>query len=236
MESRNSPSTANRYFSLIRAIINLAIKKNKYHGINPCTAVERGQENPSRLRYLLEKDIQLIIDTSKDKVREVIACALMTGMRKSEILRIEWPNVDLYADTIHLLMSKSGKPREIPILPALKQLLLSMGPKEFGKVFDITSAALRYGFEKVIKKTGIKDFHFHDLRHTFASHYMMRGGIITDLQHILGHANLAMTLKYAHLSPHHMRKAIQVMDGFVLLTIPQQDTLLLTKEKTSTNI
>jgi integrase len=71
-----------------------------------------------------------------------------------------------------------------------------------------------------LKKAGIEDFRFHDLRHTFASHFVMRGGSIKDLQEILGHKSLTMTMRYAHLSQEHKKKAVNLLNG---LTAPKNE-------------
>jgi site-specific recombinase XerD len=64
-----------------------------------------------------------------------------------------------------------------------------------------------------LKRAGIKGFRFHDLRHTFASHFVMRGGSLKTLQAILGHADYKMTLRYSHLSPAHLRADMERMEG-----------------------
>jgi integrase len=71
-----------------------------------------------------------------------------------------------------------------------------------------------------LKKAGISDVTFHDLRHTFASHFIMRGGRLKELQEILGHKNISMTMRYAHLSQEHKMKAVKLLDG---LTTPTKN-------------
>ena len=68
------------------------------------------------------------------------------------------------------------------------------------------AGGIRKAFESAVQAAGVDDFHFHDTRHHFASWYVMRGGTIPSLQQILGHATLAMTMRYAHLSPKHLRE------------------------------
>ena len=76
-----------------------------------------------------------------------------------------------------------------------------------------TWAQVRIAFETALDRAGIKDFRFHDLRHTFASHFVMRGGSLQDLRKILGHADFKMTLHYAHLSTKHLRAPMERMEG-----------------------
>ena len=77
-----------------------------------------------------------------------------------------------------------------------------------GKPFKDVSRS----FNTALKKAGIKDFHFHDLRHTFASWLVMRGASIKEVQELLGHSDIDMTMRYAHLSEDHKKKAMQLLD------------------------
>lgn len=72
---------------------------------------------------------------------------------------------------------------------------------------------IRKSFNSALRRAGIKDFHFHDLRHTFASQLVMEGVDLATLRELLGHKNLTMTLRYSHLSPNHKAKAVQVLEG-----------------------
>jgi len=72
-------------------------------------------------------------------------------------------------------------------------------------------------FKNALDKAGIEDFRFKDLRHTFASHVLMRGGTLKDVQELLGHKNMSMTMRYAHLSQEHKNKAVNLLNG---LTAP----------------
>ena len=72
---------------------------------------------------------------------------------------------------------------------------------------------MRTAFALALKRAGIKDFRFHDLRHTATSHLVMRGATLTDVKEILGHSDMKTTLRYAHLSPAHLRTAVDRLDG-----------------------
>ena len=73
-------------------------------------------------------------------------------------------------------------------------------------------ASIRTSFENAVAAVKVENFHFHDLRHTFASRYVMRGGSLPALQQILGHATLQMTMRYSHLSPKHLRNEMEKTD------------------------
>lgn len=211
----SSSSTANRHYSVFRAIINKALKLRIYEGPNPCNGVVRQRENPPREEYLTLEQIGILIKAASPRIRPLLAFAIMTGMRRGEILNVNWQDIDFNADIIHIYKSKSGKGRKVPVLPELKEILLKIKSKSAGKVFQITVPTLRREFSKALRKAGIAGIRFHDLRHTFASHFMMNGGNISYLKDILGHSSTELTTRYAHLSPHILKQAINAVANIV---------------------
>jgi site-specific recombinase XerD len=81
------------------------------------------------------------------------------------------------------------------------------------RVFPVAARSVRQAFEKVIKKTGIKDFRFHDLRHTFATRLVQRGVDLYKVKELLGHKSIQMTMWYAHHYPESLRSSVEVLDG-----------------------
>jgi hypothetical protein len=141
-------------------------------------------------------------------------------MRRGEILGLEWDRVDLATARITLYRTKSGKPRGIPINTAVYDALIALAPDpthRVGRLFKKANGAgwerIRTAFELALRRAKILDFRFHDLRHTFASHAVMRGVSLAELKELLGHSTLTMTLRYAHLSPTHLRGAVARLDG-----------------------
>jgi integrase len=140
----------------------------------------------------------------------IVQIAMETGLRKGELLGLTWERLDLSRGVIRLEGrahgesggTKSGKRREVPMRQVVYDLLAALPEPVPGG--SGASRNIRTAFESAVKAAG----HFHDLRHHFASWYIMRGGSLPSLQQILGHADLKMTLRYAHLAPEHLRSEI----------------------------
>jgi integrase len=177
-----------------------------------------------RRRYLDETEIGHLLtacgESRNPYLTAISTLALHTGMRKAEILGLEWAGVDLSTSRLTLYRTKSGKPRGIPINRAVYDALVALEPEQArrqGLVFARRNGAawgqIRSAFAKALERAGIKGFRFHDLRHTAASHLVMRGASLKDVQELLGHSDLKMTQRYAHLSPAHLRGAVDRLDG-----------------------
>ena len=202
--NRTSTANATRHFAIICSIFNKALSWGDFYGRNPCSGVKKGRQAVNRLRYLSIDEIKALLECAPPRLYPVLICALMTGMRRGEILNLRWEHLDLERRIIYILQSKSGRPREIPMANRLKEEFLSLGPKGTGIIFDLPVIMLRRFFAKTLKEANILDFRFHDLRHTFASHYIMKTHDLPALQNILGHSTPAMTMRYAHLSSGHL--------------------------------
>ncbi|MBI4423557.1 MAG: site-specific integrase [Elusimicrobia bacterium] len=212
---RTSVANANRYLTLVRSIFNKGRRWGDYHGDNPCSAVQRGREAHHRLRYLSRDEIESLLSHAHPRLYPVLVCALLTGMRRGEILDLDWENVSLDRDTIYILESKSGKPRELPIPGKLHEMLVRLGPRRSGPVFDLPVIMLRRFFDRAVRASRLPAFRFHDLRHTFASHFIMRTNDLPALQALLGHASPTMTQRYAHLSRGHLASEIAAFEAAI---------------------
>jgi integrase len=145
-----------------------------------------------------------------------VLVALKTGMRQAEILNLKWGNIDFNANQIVLKKTKSGKIRYIPIHPDVSAVLQGLpGGREY-VFFDDSEARSWHGkrrvdFEAALDQAGIRDFRFHDLRHTFASELVMKGADIKTVSELLGHSTTRMTERYSHLSASHKGLAINLL-------------------------
>ena len=171
-----------------------------------------------RLRYLSDDEIERLINPCSKELRPIVITALNTGMRKSEILHLTWDRVDLKNRIILLDKTKNGDRREIPINQTLYDALSGItrhikcdyvfyNPETLKPFYDIKKS-----FSGALKKAHIIDFHFHDLRHTFASRLVMAGVDLATIQKLLGHKTINMTLRYAHLSNVHLKDAVNILD------------------------
>jgi integrase len=172
-----------------------------------------------RLRYLSKEECFLLINACAKHLKPIVLTALLTGMRKSEILNLTWQQVDLKHGYILLDKTKNNDRREIPISKELKKLLFSI-PRdpEIPYVFYNPKTKKPYTniqktFKNACKKAGIKDFHFHDLRHTFASHLVMNNTGLAVVKELLGHKDIKMTMRYSHLSPEYKVRAISNLEN-----------------------
>ena len=179
----------------------------------------KGLREDKRLRYLTVEECEALINACSVLLRPIVITAMNTGMRKGELLALKWSNVDLANGLILLDRTKNGERREIPINTTVRNVL-TMLPRRLdgGPVFcnPITGKPVRdvdRAFVAACKGAKITDFHFHDMRHTFASHLVMAGVDLTTVKELLGHKDIKMSLRYAHLAPAHRARAVDILDN-----------------------
>jgi len=212
-----SPATVNRELSGLRNMYNRAIEWGMALK-NPVKRVKFFREDKGRLNSLEKEEIKRLYDACPAYLRPVVALAVSTGMRRGEILGLKWPDVDFRRRIITILRTKGQKKREVPIGLGISRLLLKQkkhpdSPYIFCREDGRPIGSFRKAFDRALKKAGIEDFTFHDLRHTFASHMVMRGVDLPTVKEIMGHASFKTTLRYAHLAQSHKRKAMELFDS-----------------------
>jgi integrase len=185
------------------------------------------KENNKRLRYLMEDEIKKLLDECPKYLSNIVECAVNTGMRKGEILSLKWDQIR--NGFIYLKKTKTNDPRQIPINDDLNALFRNIRKRQhltseyvFNYYVDTKKGEktrllcvndVKTSFNSACRRSGITDFRFHDLRHTFASQLIMRGGTLKDVQELLGHKTMTMTLRYAHLTQEHKQKAVNLLNG-----------------------
>lgn len=220
------PATVNKLTAVLSHMFTKAADWNMIDKTN-IPRVKKIREENRRLRYLSQEECQTLIDAADNHLKPIVITALNTGMRKGEILGLRWDkHVDLKHNRILLDKTKNGERREIPINDTLKGVLQSITRRlDIPYVFYDNATGKPYGdvkkaFATALRRAGITDFHFHDLRHTFASHLVMAGVDITTVSKLLGHKSLKMTLRYSHLSQGHLDNAVKMLDDFLSPKVP----------------
>ena len=212
-------SSANRYVSALSSAFGIAVREFGWLDSNPCSKVRKLTEPRGRTRYLTDDERNRLLAACEDygvhELTIIVTLALNTGARKSEIRWLRWEDVDLQKGTLLFRETKNKMLRAVPLVGRGLPLL-----KEWGKVRRLDTDLVFPGknpkhpilFEKswraVLEAADIKDFRFHDLRHSAASYLVMSGVHIRTVAEILGHKTLGMVQRYSHLSPEHLRSEI----------------------------
>lgn len=213
-----TPATVNRGLALLKVIYTKAIEWGKVE-TSPAKNVKFYRENNARLVYLEKEEIERLIEACAEHLRPIVILALNTGMRREEMLSLKWQDIDFKRDIVYLLNTKSGRKREVPMNSLVKETLIKVHKHPKSPYLFCGKDGSRYGsvkksFLTSLKKAGImRKFRFHDLRHTFASQLVMAGVDLNTVRELLGHRDLKMTLRYAHLSPDHKRRAVELLSN-----------------------
>ena len=224
---RHAP-TVNRYLAVLSHVLSRAVKWGWLEQC-PMASVDRGRENPGRVRFLSDDERETLLKASKASghpdLHAAVVLSLATGARKMEIMGLRWPQVDLMRGHIVFLETKNGSKRGVTVTGAALAIL-----KERAKVRRIDTdlvfpsakkpkpgepwkpVDLRAPWLAALKTAGIEDFRWHDLRHTTASYLAMNGASLAEIAEVLGHKTLAMAQRYSHLSDGHVAGVLERLD------------------------
>lgn len=215
--STTAPGGANRALDVLRQVFNHAVACG-HRSDNPTRRIKPNRR-PRLTRFLSTDEVERLhhaLDAHKGRgsgrqQSEIIRLLLLTGCRKSEIVHLRWSEVD--GDTLHLSDSKTG-PRAV-LLNRKAQEIIGRQQRSGTFVFPaLTDSSQPRSTElslwkKVRRDAGIPDVRLHDLRHTFASHAVMRGVPLPVLARLMGHSGTRMTLRYAHVADREMEAAAE---------------------------
>lgn len=228
-QAGHAPKGINVILGVLMTILNDAVEWQCL-ARNPLFRYKPVKEPELHFEYWTAPEIQQFLNAMvSDELLPLYITALNTGMRRGELCALKWDRVDFVRNQIAVTRNltrfglaettKSGRKRFVPLSAIVRGVLEQLLKEQRGEfVFSdkegnpVDAHHLYRDFQIAQKKAGFaRQIRFHDLRHTFASHFMMNGGNIYDLQKILGHASLEMTQRYAHMSPDHLAKAIEVV-------------------------
>ena len=208
----------NKYLKTLSKMFNLGIAED-YVTDNPVKNVKRLKEPNHKIRYLTKEEQVRLYEHLDGLLRDMVTCALHTGMRRGEIEGLKWSNIDFQYGFIELLETKSGRARKIPMSRTLEELFKSL-PRGSDYVFPSPKTGGRYGnvkkrFHQAVVRAGIEDFRFHDLRHTAATRMVEKGIDLVTIKEILGHSCIETTMRYAHATPERKREAVEVLNSYI---------------------
>lgn len=223
IEKKISLVSINRELACLKHMFNWLRKKPSHRTIfNPVVGVEMFRER-ERMRILSDEEEQQLYDVIEANsfarhLEPILTTALNTGMRKRKILTLRKDKVDFRAGYILVEDTKNGESRTIPmnkiLTQTLKEVIKKNPASEYvfcdkdGKPFG----NVRRSFENAVRKAGLDGLRFHDLRHTFATRLVMKGGDIASVKELLGHKSYRMTFRYSHPTPEHKKRVVGLLD------------------------
>lgn len=214
-----APATKNRYLSFIRSVLNAA--ERHWEWIDKAPAIRLYKEPKRRIRWLEREDALRLIGELPEHWRPLVIFALSTGLRRSNASQLKWADVDIERRVawVHPDEAKSGR----AIGVALNQMAMDVIKGQIGKdevhVFAVKGKPISVdsntAWRNALRRAGIENFRFHDLRHTWASWLVQSGVGLTELQEMGGWESVEMVRRYAHLAPDHLLRHASKLDGML---------------------
>jgi integrase len=219
-----SPSTANRHLALIRTILRRAC--HEWEWIDKVPKIRLYPEPKRRIRWLTPEQVKTLLAELRPHQQDLVMFALSTGLRQSNVLHLEWSQVDLERKTawIHPDQAKARKAIHVPLNSVALAVILRQVGKHPTRVFTFKGKPIAWAntraWREALKRVGIEDFRWHDLRHTWASWLAQQGTPMNVLQELGGWESVEMVRRYAHLSKpqlmEHSELVSNVLDSTIL--------------------
>lgn len=211
-----TPSTVNRYMALVRSILRRACYDWEWIDRVPKVGMMRQAEG--RVRSLTREEFARLLAELPPHLADMARFSVATGLRQANVKRLQWKQISL--ERRHLWVSaeqhKNGKAHAVPLNAAALEVLLSRQADHPSFVFTYEGRPVDQVSTKAwrlaLKRAGIEDFRWHDLRHTFATWHRQVGTPTYELQHLGGWKTAAMVERYAHLSPDRLTEAAARID------------------------
>lgn len=217
-----SAATINRYRAAISAVLTWAERRSPpWIASNPARKTEHRPEPKERVRFLSPDERNALLCEAKRSasgdIYLTVVLSLATGGRQAEVMGLRWPDVDMERAVVIFRDTKNGDTRAVPLPPDVVSLL-----RERRKVVRLDTDLvfpsakdprkpidLRSGFRAIVRRAGIKDFRWHDQRHSAASALADMGASLLDIGAVLGHRSQQTTKRYAHLTESRLRGLIE---------------------------
>jgi len=167
-------------------------------------------ETKMRIRWINKVEFQRLLFELPGHLQAMAEFSINTGLRKTNVTELEWSQVDLQRKVawIHSDQAKGGKPIGIPLNSDAMRVITSQRGKHPTRVFTYKGNPVKWvntkAWRKALKRAGIENFRWHDLRHTWASWHVQNGTQLCILKELGGWSDLKMVMRYAHLAPEHL--------------------------------
>lgn len=236
-----SPASVNRELSLLSSIMEYALELDLIQE-NPVKKIKKLKESPGRERYLNGEELKRLLETCHDLSKrkgvghnpilyEIVLTAILTGLRKGNLQNLKWSQVDLETGNIVIPASehKTRKPLYFPLTPHLQEVLLGLrnsyphSEYVFSKPDGTSYGDWKRSFENACTIAGLKNFHFHDLRHTHATFLNMLGANEYTIRALMGHQTLAASKRYVHTPPELVKEASEKLGEYVKQILRPKD-------------
>lgn len=225
-ERIRSKTTANRYMAAISSCFTVAATEWGWLESSPVDGIKKQAEPQGRVRFLKDDERERLLTSCQASTNPllfpIVVLALSTGMRYGEVMGLTWADVDFTNQRIVLHDTKNGERRAVHLAGKALGLLLELKAKNIRPGSELVfpgsnamnrgPASIRTAWTTALRKAEIRDFKFHDLRHSAASYLAMNGAALLDIAAILGHKTLAMVKRYSHLSETHVGGVVASMN------------------------
>ena len=219
-----TPASVNREMQALSSALTAAVKEYGWLDDSPMRKVKRLTEPSGRVRFLSAAERGALLRECRahdEALHTLVVMAISTGARQGELLGLRWADVDMRRGLLTFHETKNGERRSVPLVGAAFTLLAEHGkvrrmdtdlvfPGRTGKSREVGKM-----FREACQRAGVKNFRFHDLRHTAASELAMGGATLAEIAEVLGHKTLQMVKRYAHLTEGHTRGVLTRMNARV---------------------
>ncbi len=225
LKSKLSPKTVNNHLAILRKLLAVAVE---WGALQYIPRIKLLRVPKPEFRFLSFEEAERLVASAESEWAPMLTIALKTGMRIGELLALQWEDVDLVTGRVVVRRTlwngqegtpKGGRNREVPLSEVAIAVLKKHRHLRSHYVFchadgsRLTHSEVKGVVEKTVRRAGIpQHLTWHSLRHSFASHLVMRGVPLKAVQELLGHATIDMTMRYAHLSPHINKDAVKLLD------------------------
>lgn len=208
-----APSSVNRVLEIIRAILRKA--KNQWEWIDHIPTIRFRKQNNKRIRWITREEAVRLLNELPPHLKAMASFTLSTGLRDNNVSQLRWDAVQLENRhaLVHPDQSKTKKAIPVPLNREAMKILIAERGKHPKYVFTYKGEPVtrcnNHAWRKALKRAGIEDFRWHDLRHTWASWHVQSGTTLQELQILGGWSSFSMVLRYAHLSSEHLLNAAE---------------------------